>query len=224
MINNKDYFLNTINKYRDASEYTGELYQNIGKYLNNRLCGRVIDFGNGGIINYQTGNLKKVYCIDIINENHSEGKIEYMYGDFYDINLNIEADCLILQFLLHHLTEDSRLEYAMKKAKTLLVNPGKLFVMEVIFPAWIERLQNLFKPVIFSSLALLKKPSLRFFGIVSLRQLIMHAGFQILREEYISIRPLDGKKMSPAPVLFPSLKIPGRLYPFKCVLIEARKQ
>ena len=59
-INNKDYFSNTINKYRDASEYTGDLYQNIGRYLDNRLCGRVIDFGNGGIINYQTDNLKKV--------------------------------------------------------------------------------------------------------------------------------------------------------------------
>ncbi|MBN2569644.1 MAG: hypothetical protein JXB42_09470 [Deltaproteobacteria bacterium] len=224
MINNKDYFLKTIDQYRDASEYTGELYQNIGKYLNNRLCGRVIDFGNGGVINYQTDNLNKVYCIDIINKNRSEGKIEYLYGDFYDINPNIEADCLILQFLLHHLTDDSRLEYALKNATTLLTDPGKLFVMEVIVPAWIERLQNLFRPVIFSSLALLKRPSLRFFGIVSLRQLIMDAGFQILSEAYVSIRPLDGKKMSPAPVLFPALKIPGKLYPFKCVIIEARKQ
>jgi hypothetical protein len=222
-INNKDYFLNTINKYRDASEQNAEAYQNIGRYLDKRLCERVIDFGNGGIINYQTDNFKKVYCIDVINDNRSAGKIEYLYGDFYEMNLNIEADCLILHFLLHHLTEDARLEYDLKKSKTLLAHPGKLFVIEVIAPAWIERLQNLFRPAIFSFLALLKKPSLRFFGIVSLRQLIMHAGFQILREEYISIRPLDGKKISPAPVLFPSLKIPGKLYPFKCVIIEARK-
>lgn len=223
IIHNRDYFLNTINKYRDASEYNSEVHQNIGRYLDNRLCGRVIDFGNGGIINYQTDNLKKVYCIDVINANRSAGKIEYLYGDFYEMNLNLEADCLILQFLLHHLTEDARLEYALKKAKTLLADSGKLFVMEIIVPAWIERLQNLFRPAIFSSLALLKKPSLRFFGIASLRQLIMHAGFQILHEEYISIRPLDGKKISPAPVLFPSLRIPWKLYPFKCVVIEARK-
>ena len=63
---NKTYFQQIQKKYKKAAEYNEELYQNTAMRLNKILYGDVVDFGNGGIINYQTGNIKKLICIDII--------------------------------------------------------------------------------------------------------------------------------------------------------------
>jgi len=114
---------------------------------------------------------------------------------------------------------NKKLKNALKKVKTMLNENGKFIIVEVAFPNFLELLQNIVKPITFAILSMMKKPGLRFFSVKSLLTTLETAGFHNIQIQYIPI----GKKLSPSPVLFPSLKIPGNLYPFKLILIEAKK-
>ncbi|PKN65109.1 MAG: hypothetical protein CVU57_11910 [Deltaproteobacteria bacterium HGW-Deltaproteobacteria-15] len=218
-LSNKSYFTEIWDEYVDASEYNSELYQNMAKSLNKVLFGRVVDFGNGGIINYDTDTLAKVICVDILFKNKvlTENRIDFIYGDFYNIRLEGKADCILAQFLFHHLTDDRKLKGSLRIARCKLNDDGKLLVGEVVVPRGVEIIQNMLRPVLFYLLKALRKPELRFFSIRSLRSLLFDQGFVIVRIETIP----TGKRLRPAPVLFPKMEIPGRLYPLRCVLIQA---
>lgn len=217
---NREYFKKIEKEYQEASAYNGELYQNIATELDKILWGKVIDFGNGGIINYKTEQLEKLICVDIINEERelSQNKIDFIYGDFYDIELQYQANCVLSQLMLHHLVDNEKVKKSLSKLKSILAEDGKFIVVEVEFPWILEMLQNIFKPLIFMVLAMINKPSLRFFSHRSLIKLLTEAGFGNIKTKRISI----GEKICPAPVLFPNVKIPGKFYPFKCVIMEAQ--
>lgn len=217
---NNIYFTEIQKDYRRASEYSQELYRNIAVHLNSILSGNVIDIGNGGIINYETQSIEKLICIDIIFKKHkiTDKKIDFIYGDFYQIDLPGKVDYILTQFILHHLTDDIKLKKAIIKINRKLHEKGSFIVVEIAVPRWVEVLQNLWKNVIFVVLRLMRKPGLRFFSEKSLVELLRKCGFKCIHTTKISI----GKKVSPAPVLFPKLRIPGKLYPFSCILIEAR--
>jgi hypothetical protein len=216
---NRIYFSKIQREYREYYAYSGELYQNAAEKLDKILFGKVIDFGNGGIINYNTDSLEKLICVDIINKSQmiTDNKIDFIYGDFYDIELDGKVDCVLIQFLLHHLTDDERLHGSIQKLKHLINENGKIIILEVVFPRYLERLQNVLKPLFFMTLRALKRPDLRFFSRQALVGLLSTFQPSDIKVQYIPI----GKKVVPAPVLFPKLKLPGRLYPLKCILIEA---
>ena len=216
---NRIYFSKIQREYREYYEYSEELYQNTAEKLDKILFGKVIDFGNGGIINYNTDSLEKLICVDIINKDQkiTDNKIDFIYGDFYDIELDGKVDCILIQFLLHHLTNDEKLHGSIQKLKNLLNENGKIIILEVVFPRYLERLQNMLQPLFFTTLRALRRPNLRFFSWQALVELLSTLQPSDIKVQYISI----GKKVVPAPVLFPKLKLPGRLYPLKCILIEA---
>jgi len=217
---NKTYFEKIEKDYQKAFTYNKELYRNVAVRLNNILFGRVIDFGNGGVINYETEKLEKLICVDIINKNMmlTNNKIDFIYGDFYNIELDIKANCILAQFLLHHLTDDGKSKKSLNKVKSLLEEKGILIIGEIVIPRFLELIQNITKLIIFGILALMRKPGVRFFSQKSLAGLLKQSGFRDIQIRNIAI----GRKVIPAPVLFPKLKIPGKLYPFKIILVEAR--
>ncbi len=217
---NKEYFKKIEKEYQEATAYNDELYQNIATELDKILWGKVIDFGNGGIINYKTEHLEKLICVDIINEERelSHHKIDFIYGDFYDIELQYQANCVLSQLMLHHLVDNEKVKKSLGKLKSILAEDGKFIIVEVEFSWILELLQNIFKPFIFKVLAMINKPSLRFFSHKGLIKLLTEAGFGNIKTQSIPI----GEKISPASVLFPKLKIPGKFYPFKCVIMEAQ--
>jgi len=216
---NRIYFSKIQREYREYYEYSRELYQNVAEKLDKILFGKVIDFGNGGIINYNTDSLEKLICVDIINKSQkiSNNKIDFIYGDFYDLELDGKVDCILIQFLLHHLTDDERLHGAIQKLKHFINENGKIIILEVVFPRYLERLQNMLKPLFFMTLRAIKRPDLRFFSRQAVVELLTTFQPRDMKVQYIPI----GKKVVPAPVLFPKLKLPGKLYPLKCILIEA---
>jgi hypothetical protein len=179
----------------------------------------LIVFGIGGINNYNTDSLKKLNCVYIIKKNQiiTDNKIDFIYGDFYGIELDGKVDCILIQFLLHHLVDDRRLYASIQKLKPFIKENGKIIILEVVFPRYLERLQNVLKPLLFRILRALKRPDLRFFSRQALVDLLSIFKPSDIKIQYIPI----GKKVVPAPVLFPRLKLPGKLYPLKCILIEA---
>ncbi len=219
---NKTYFSKFHEEYLKASSHSDELYQNIGAVLNKKLYGVVVDIGNGGVINYFTKNIDKLICIDIIFKNTiiTNNKIDYIYGDFYDITLKDKIDCFLAQFILHHLTDDEKLISAIRKLRKNLKGTGKIIILEVVIPRFAELIQNVLKSIIFNLLVIMKKPSLRFFSSRTLVELLADAGYTDIQIQKIE-KPVD-KRISPAPVLFPNLRIPSKIYPFRYILIEAK--
>jgi hypothetical protein len=215
----KNYFGRMTKEYQAASAYSGELYRGISRRLNGLLFGTVVDFGNGGIINYDITAVDKVICVDIINTNRelTNNKVDFIYGDFYECDMKVKADCILAQFLFHHLTDEPELRLGLKEARSMLNQNGRMIVVEIGIPEWAEKIQFRARRLLFALLSFMKKPCLRFFSVRSLVRLLEDTGFNNLRTQYIPI----GKRVSPAPVLFPNLRLPGRLYPFKCLLIEA---
>ncbi|MCP4680743.1 MAG: class I SAM-dependent methyltransferase [Desulfobacterales bacterium] len=220
-IDNKTYFSRIHEEYRKASALADEFYQNIGAELKKKLYGVVVDFGNGGIINYPIENIDKLICIDIIYKNTTitDNKVDYRYGDFYDITFREEIDCLLAQFLFHHLVDDEKLKSSIRKIRGKLKRNGKIIILEIVLPRFAELIQNILKPIILNTLAIMRKPSLRFFSSRTLVELLAEAGYKDIQTQEIEMS-VD-KRLSPAPVLFPKMRIPGKMYPLKCILIEA---
>ncbi len=222
-VENKAYFTTIQQEYCEASASSSQMYLDIGRRLDEILFGTVIDFGNGGVINYDARRLDRLICVDLIDPAASNrsvigGKIRYIQGDFYDIRLNLRPDCVLAQFLLHHLTDDRRLLLSLKKIRAMLKPGGRLILLEVRLPTAAEATQRVLRPILIRSYALLRKPPVRFFSLKALCDLVIDAGFAPASVQLI---PIKGR-VSPAPVFFPRLRMPGWLYPFKCMMIEAR--
>lgn len=179
----------------------------------------MVDFGNGGIINYDLRKLDQLICVDITSRNGriSNNKVTWVCGDFYDVQLNIRPDFVLAQFLLHHLVEEERLFEAMQRIRSMLKPEGKVIVLEIEVSRFFELVQRIFQPIILIGLAIIGRPPIRFFSAASLMKLLERADFKQIRSSKIPI----GKNLSPAPVLFPNLRIPGKIYPFRCIMVEA---
>jgi SAM-dependent methyltransferase len=143
--------------------------------------------------------------------------MEFVYGDFYEFDFPAEYDFFLAQYLLHHLADDEQLASALKRLNRTLGASGKFVVVEMVMPRSMEFMQNALRPLVNSLLRLLKKPELRFFSEASLCRLLGSAGFDRLAVHHIDIVGWT----APAPALFPKLKIPGWLFPLKCVVVEA---
>ena len=87
----------------------------------------------------------------------------------------------------------------------------------MLWPRPVEILQNICKPIYFWILNVWNKPLLRFFSRKSITEMLESAGFEDIQFHYVKVVGW----MAPAPVYVPKLRIPGWLYPLRCVVIEA---
>jgi len=220
---NEEYFSQIRQEYQEAiayiTEHSAEWVRQLGAKLNEILAGKVADFGNGGVMFYDLDNIDELLCVDITNQKApvTEGKITYVYGDFYDFDFPSDLDFSLAQMLLHHLTEDERLDTALRRLNIALGSRGKFVIVEMVMPAYMESIQNILRPVLDSALRMMNKPELRFFSFDSLSRTLKKAGFNHLTAHNIKVVGWT----APAPALFPKLKMPGWLYPLRCVVIEA---
>ena len=122
-MDNERYFDKIRAEYQAAIADSSEAYANIGRLLDERLKGRVLDFGNGGVINYQTAHLEHLTCVDLMPPPApASGATSWEQGDFYSYDFSAGPDQVLVQFLLHHLPEDESLELPQVKPTELVVN------------------------------------------------------------------------------------------------------
>jgi SAM-dependent methyltransferase len=217
-VDNRPYFSGIQRQYHDAVECSGEGYANIGRELDRRLRGRVVDFGNGGVINYRVEQIERLLCVDVVRRDARPGHIaEFVEGDFYEFELPQGTDFALAQFLLHHLPDEARLDAALARLRRSLGVDGRFVVVEMLMPRPLEVLQAALAPVRRGALRFLRKPDLRFFSRATLVARLRGAGFARIEVTVVDV----GRWMAPAPVLFPRLRMPGRLYPLTMVVIDA---
>ena len=215
---NEVYFRQKKGEILEAAEYNREIYADIAAKLYGLLRGKVIDFGNGRVINYDTMRIDKLICVDITNAKKplTSQKIDFIYGDFYSFELPTDLHCVMAQFLLHHLSDDQRLFESLGRVRAALGHEGEFIVVEMLLPRYLELLQGALRPLVYRLLGWIGKPTFRFFSLESLSSMLRRTGFGSIETHFVDI----GRRVAPAPVLFPGLKIQGKLYPLKCVIVE----
>lgn len=217
-MDNERYFDKIREEYQAAIADSSEGYANIGRLLDERLKGRVVDFGNGGIVNYRTDRLESLGCVDLMPPPvAAAGASSWEQGDFYTWHFTSNVDQVLVQFLLHHLPEDERLDAALARLAAALPPGGKLVIVEMLLTGIAPAVQWLLRPLIRLGLRVLDKPDLRFFSEHALTQRLRRAGFGRITWQAADV----GEWVAPAPVLFPRLRMPGRFYPLRCVVLEA---
>ena len=179
---NEEYFSGIKREYQEAIDFSSEIYANIGAALKPRLRGTVVDFGNGGVINYDTGDIDRLRCVDLVahEPETSMPNVEFVRGDFYEYRIPDGTDAVLAQFLLHHLPDDARLDAALARLREDLGDKGRFVVVEMLLPAPAAWLQTLVRPLLYRLLGAMGKPALRFFSRASLQQRLRAAGFERL--------------------------------------------
>ncbi len=161
-----EYFDDKSREYvKTIMDAEGDYYDKAEKFITPLLVpgGRVLDIGNGGILNYDYSQLKELLCADI----SVSKKIEEVYKkvpnvSFIESNImdmkNIEDgrfDAVIVQKVIHHLAEKDykttrkNCVRAMRECVRVLKWGGCLIVCESTVKRWFECLEiAFFKPML----------------------------------------------------------------------------
>ena len=88
-------------------------YENTGNLINNTIKNslKVLDIGNGGVINYSFNHLETLVCADLsvsqtaIKKYINNSNVKFVKADILDLQnfSNGEFDTVIVQAVLHHL-------------------------------------------------------------------------------------------------------------------------
>lgn len=217
--------------YADVHGVLREACLNVGAVLDEILYGTVLDIGNGGVFFYNTDALEKIIAVDLAypKEMQDTEKITFYSGDARNLGFleDEKADCVLMQFLLHHVVENTRkqtdesLTKLLSEARRVLKSNGRLIIVEpVVFPIF-ELFENIFYGLNSYILRLLNKPMVKFHCKSSLISRIEEVGYSNIESQKISL----GKKWIPlAPALFPGkFVVPPCLYPTRFCCITASK-
>ncbi len=209
----------------DVSSY----YYKIQRKIEPHLKGKVIDIGSGGITRYHNPQVKQLISMDYVIDflkNRKDKNVIPVNGDIRNIPLkNNSVDFVIIQFVIHHLTEKNfkenlvNVKKAISESYRILRKGGIVYIVESVLPSFLEKLEILNYKLIYFLLVCLRKPMVFFFSKENLSNLLKANGF--LLKEISEIYWGDTKQSSIA--LFPWLKIPHKFLPFKCMIISCSK-
>lgn len=149
----------------------GDYYEKAYKYISPclRKGDRVLDIGNGGIINYDYSQLEELICADlslspkIVNAYKKVPNIRFIEGNILDMSGLEENsfDAVIVQKVIHHLAEKDypttrrNCQTAVKECIRILKPGGALVICESTVTAWFEKLEKLFFGLMFAILDLI---------------------------------------------------------------------
>lgn len=222
-----------------ADEYAEEalsiqptFYKNAAMLLNRELadCSVVADIGNGGVINYKTGNFAKLDCIDLslsrtaVEKYKDVKNIGFKEGNVLHLT-EIEDgtyDAVILQCVFHHLaghnfaTTNHNVKQALMECMRILKPDGKLLIVESTVVSWFEKIERILYPVMQAFFRLVKFDTVYQYSPQSLLKLVreMNLG-TILSSQIVDVG---------STIWLLRRKVPTKLTPCTVEWIAVRKQ
>ena len=193
---------------------------------------KVLDIGNGGILNYDYSNLDELVCADI----SVSKKIEDVYKDVPNVsfiesnimNMNNVEDCrfdaVIVQKVIHHLAEKNykttrkNCVLAMQECIRVLKEGGILIVCESTVKRWFECLEICFFRLMLFCCDLVKFDRVFQYSSQSLEELLRNdIGDNVVVEKVEDIGMGDH-------VLFLGRKFPAWILPCSVTFYLVRKR
>lgn len=225
ILQTKKYFDSWRSYQKEVGTDFAELYANCGSALDKDLGGCVLDVGSGGIFNYHQELAQRLVAVD-----YSVGAIDLrafppnsvlVQGDGTRLPFRSATfDCVVLQFLIHHLALHSHaqtvhnVQRCLEESHRVLRPGGKLLVVESCVPRLLEWGERLLYPVTRRLLKLTDRPMVFQFSVTAFHQIMKSK-----TADTVGIHPISiGKFISQF-----GLKVPGWLSPCQIRLFKAVK-
>lgn len=218
------YYQKSVNKKGIAS-----LRQRIRNEIEPVLKGKVVDIGSGGVTHYNNGKINLLISLDNVFEflkNCKYKNVLNLNGDIKNIPLKDNSiDFIIIQFVIHHLTENNfkkninSVKRAILESSRILKKGGTVYIVDSMVPSFLEKLEMWNYKIIYHFLRILGKPMIFFFSIQNLHNILKEN--DLILDKIIKIDWGETKEASQA--LFPWLRFPLKYSPVKCILISANK-
>jgi SAM-dependent methyltransferase len=227
----RSYFRKIYSNYQEKVERedVADVHSRIKENIESHLTGIVVDIGSGGVSHYRNPAIRRVISVDNVLEflSHSKDKtVLNVAGDIRALPLkNGTADRIVVQFVIHHLTEDRlaknlrNVEEAVAESSRILRPGGEVFFVDSMVPFALEMIERPGYVPAYLLLRILNKPMVFFFSVRSFCRLL-----RLYRLAPGRIQKIDWGKMADASsALFPRLKFPLKYAPVHCLLISAVK-
>jgi len=225
----KRYFEKNFKRLRLKKE-TGQkiLAEATYRALRGRLSGRVLDIGGGGRSDYPLEKIDRIVSLDLsvepLRKPEEAGRVELILGDARNLGLaGSSFNSVLFIHSIHHLAGDNlrqtrqNFERCFGESFRVLKNPGRIFIVDAVFPESIQALENLFFNISSAFLSLMQKPMVYFPSLPDLTGMLRKAGFK-----EISHRRLDTGDAVLSPFTLP-IGISFKYTPLFHVLIEGVK-
>ena len=209
----------------EAQSSYKQLYTNCGRALSPHLHGRVLDIGNGGVFNYDCSKISTLHTLELavaaIDLGTWPGGVHLAQGDCRAIPYpDGSFDCVVLQFLIHHLAgrtsreSDRNVLVCLEECRRVLAPRGRLLIVESLLPrvlesAWVAGWEG-FR--VFT--ALLQFPMVKQYSLSSLQTLAAQAGLANLQATPVEI----GRYVSQF-----GFRIPAAFSPVRVALLTMTK-
>lgn len=188
-MNSNHYFASHAESYAERiTSIQPEFYQNAGRLLNAYLPdgGRVLDIGNGGVINYDYSRLAHLDCADLAVSQTAAQKyaacpnIRFIQGDVLNLpeTLSASYDVVIMQAVIHHLAGATyketlaRINTAVAECLRVLRPGGLLLIVESTVVPWFETAERFTYPLMQAFFALCRFGHVYQFSPQSLARLL----------------------------------------------------
>jgi SAM-dependent methyltransferase len=228
----QSYFRKIYSDYQEKVERedVADVYSRIKENIEPHLTGIVVDIGSGGVSHYQNPAIRRLISVDNVLDflRHSKDKtVLNVAGDIRALPLKDgSADRIVVQFVIHHLTENrlaknlSNVRKAISESSRILRPGGEVFFVDSMVPSPLEMIERPGYLPAYHLLRILNKPMVFFFSVQSFCRLLRRYRLAPAR-----IQKIDWGKMADASsALFPRLKFPLRYAPVRCLLISAVKR
>jgi len=228
----QSYFRKIYSDYQEKVERedVADVHSRIKENIEPHLTGIVVDIGSGGVSHYRNPAIRRVISVDNVLEflRHSRDKtVLNVAGDIRALPLkNGTADRIVIQFVIHHLTENRlaknlrNVEAAVAESSRILRPGGEVFFVDSMVPFPLEMIERPGYVPAYHLLRILNKPMVFFFSVRSFCRLLRRYRLAPGRIQKIGW----GKMADASSALFPGLKFPLRYAPVQCLLISAVKR
>ena len=223
---NVEFFLGEYESYKAQVESI-DTYAAISQAVSHKLqgIGRLLDIGNGGVLVYDSSQMKEVIGLDLFLDNLPAGiifpeNVRMVQGSALDIPKDLkDFDGVVMVMLIHHLVGKtvndsiSNTRQLLSETRRVLRPGGKLVIMESCIPNWFFTFEKIvFEPATWVIEKLIKHPSTLQYSPDFLFDLIEEAGFQNVKKEFVP----KGKH-----VIQYGFKVPSWITPVVPVLFTA---
>lgn len=202
-----NYFDSFIDEYAEEQEkIQPEFYKNAAVYINRIIeqspsdC-RVLDIGNGGVINYNSDVIGELICADLSVSNKAVKKyelkknIKFVVGDMLNLTQwkdNI-FDIVIVQTVIHHLADrrlnqtEKNVSRGIEECVRVLKPGGRLLIIESTVTKWFEKCERIFYPVMQWCFRILNFDTVYQYSHYSLVRKIKMMGFLIEETDEVQL-------------------------------------
>jgi len=227
----QSYFQKVYSTYQDKVERedAGGVHARIQRAIEPRLAGVIVDIGSGGLAQYENAAIRKVISVDNVLEflRHAKDRTALnVAGDIRALPLkNQSADRIIIEFVIHHLTENrldgnlGNVDKAVAESSRILRPGGEVYFVDSMVPFLLEQFERAGYRPSYYFLKSLRKPMVFFFSVRNFLRILRRHGLAPSQ-----VRSMDWGTMTDASAaLFPWLKFPLKYAPVRCMLISAVK-